>query len=74
MDCLESLALNVSTDFASMNIIHFAKLLRTLLALRSNPQIGSHPHRSNKKDLGKSQSLFYGAPDEGLRCEAEKGD
>ena len=36
--------------------------------------IGSHPHRSNKKDLGKSQSLFYGAPDEGLRCEAEKGD
>ena len=39
----------------------FAKTLRTLLAPRSNPQMGSHPHLSNKKDLGKSQSLFYGA-------------
>ena len=36
VDCLESLALNVSTDFASMNFIHFAKVLRTLLAPRSN--------------------------------------
>ena len=36
VDCLESLALNVSTDFASMNYIHFAKVLRTLLAPRSN--------------------------------------
>ena len=36
-DCLESLALNVSTGFASMNYIHFAKALRTLLAPRSNP-------------------------------------
>ena len=35
-DCLESLALNVSTDFATMNFIHFAKVLRTLLAPRSN--------------------------------------
>ena len=25
--------------------------------------MGSHPHHSNKKDLGKSQSLFYGASD-----------
>ena len=23
--------------------------------------MGSHPHLSNKKDLGKIQSLFYGA-------------
>ena len=23
--------------------------------------MGSHPNHSNKKDLGKSQSLFYGA-------------
>ena len=23
--------------------------------------MGSHPHHSNKKDLGISQSLFYGA-------------
>lgn len=23
--------------------------------------MGSHPHQSNKKDLGKCQSLFYGA-------------
>ena len=36
VDCLESLALNVSTAFASMNYIHFAKTLRTLLAPRSN--------------------------------------
>ena len=41
-DCLESLALNVSTDFASMNFIHFAKLLRTLLTPRSNPINASH--------------------------------
>ena len=31
-DCLESLALNVSTDFASKNVVLFAKVLRTLLA------------------------------------------
>ena len=36
MDCLESLALNVPTDFASKNFILFAKFLRTLLAPRSN--------------------------------------
>ena len=36
---------------------------------RSNPQMGSHPHHSNKKDLDKSQSLFYGAPD-GIRTHA----
>ena len=39
----------------------FAKPLRTLLAPRSNPQMGSHPHHSNKKDIGKCQSLFYWA-------------
>ena len=45
-DCLESLALNVSTDFASMNFIHFAKFLRTLLAPRSNfwgQKFATHP-------------------------------
>ena len=36
-ECLESLALNVSADFASKNFILFAKVLRTLLAPRSNP-------------------------------------
>ena len=35
-DCLESLALNVSTDFASKNFVLFAKVLRTLLTPRSN--------------------------------------
>ena len=29
----------------------FAKALRTLLAPRSNPQMGSHPHQSHKKTL-----------------------
>ena len=35
-DCLESFALNVSTDFASKNFVLFAKVLRTLLTPRSN--------------------------------------
>ena len=30
--------------------------------------MGSHPHHSNKKDLGKCQSLFYGASN-GIRFE-----
>ncbi len=34
MDCLELLALNVSSDFAAMNFFHFAKVLHTLLAPR----------------------------------------
>ena len=65
VDCLESLALNVSTDFASMNYIHFAKVLRTLLAPRSNhwqgfALCGSHPPFStNKKEVRtKVQPLF----------------
>ena len=37
-DCLESLALNVSTDFASKNFVLFAKVLRTLLAPRLNQE------------------------------------
>ena len=37
-DGLESLALNESTDFASKNYILFAKVLRSLLAPRSNPK------------------------------------
>ena len=32
--------------------------------------MGSHPHHSNKKDLGKCQSLFYGASN-GLNFEPE---
>ena len=35
-DCLESLAINVSSDFASKNDVFSAKVLRTLLAPRSN--------------------------------------
>ena len=48
-DCLESLALNVTTCFASKNFIFFAKALRTLLAPRSNPKVASHPHHLIKK-------------------------
>ena len=66
MDCLESLALNVSTDFASMNYIHFAKVLRTLLAPRSNhwqgfALCGSHPRsrKTWKKRLEQMFSLFF---------------
>ena len=63
-DCLESFALNVSTDFASMNFIHFAKLLRTLLTPRSNPIKkacafwGSHPFLVKKRDLNRCSVSF----------------
>ena len=66
VDCLESLALNVSTDFALMNYIHFAKVLRTLLAPRSNHRqgfalCGSHPLYKNheKRDLNKCSVSFF---------------
>ena len=35
--------------------------------------MGSHPHHSNKKDLGKYQSLFYGALN-GLISEPQQPD
>ena len=49
-DCLESLALNVSTDFASKNFVLFAKVLRTLLAPRSGGYLG-HLNCKNKAML-----------------------
>ena len=47
--CLESLALNESTDFASKNFILFAKVLRSLLAPRWTLHLGSSPNARNFK-------------------------
>ena len=70
MDCLELLASNVSTDFASMNYIHFAKVLRTLLAPHSNPikkvslSWGSNPKLGHKKKRPEQKfSLFFMGPE-----------
>ena len=55
-DCLESLALNESTDFASKKFFLFAKTLRSLLASRSNPLNktmfcwGLYPNLDKKRD------------------------
>ena len=61
--CLESLALNESTDFASKNFILFAKVLRSLLAPRwTLHQVGSSPNFENfqiNKRMGLTHPFIY---------------
>jgi len=66
-DCLESLALDVPTVDCFIIFNYLQSSLRTLLAPRSNStnayafwRVLTLTH-SNKKGLGKSQNLFYGA-------------
>ena len=73
VDCLESLALNVSTDFASMNYIHFAKVLRTLLAparTKANLSIGRFSSSAIKKPL--MGLIILGRKDSNLRMPGPK--
>ena len=62
-DCLDLFVINVSTDFASMYFIHFAKVLRTLLAPRSNSELlrswefSSLYYKQNKK--GSLMTSFF---------------
>ena len=66
-DCLDLFVLNVSTFFCYYDFQSFCKRPphSAHRSLKPNKNAcafwGSHPHHSNKKDLGKCQSLFYGA-------------